>query len=812
VVVRELITLLGFKLDDSGSKKYDKQIDETKRKQESMFASMFKAQALYNVASSAIGAAFNFVKQSIFEVAGETEKYRASLGAMIGDQEKANQIIHDLDYSPLSDFYGTASAIGGLQGLVTMGVQAEEASDLLLRLGDIAGGSGAALQSLGLNMGQVFAKGKADATDLKQFVTQGFDVVGVVAQQTGKTREQVEKAGVTYRQTADALRVLTSEGGKYYGLMAKNMNTIPGIIAQFKSFIAATQEGIGFGVNQELKDMLRYILEVGRGFQEAFVNNGVNAVKMVLVGIATVIVMVTRFNRQMADVGGAFGNIKDIAGELFGFIVSVIQSAVPLILSIAEVFFRAFGPIKAFIIPVINALRPVFEEVFAYAADLVSGLIPIINGLTPVFSVLGNIVGGAISVFASGGMTVIKALTPIAKVIFAIVVAVKILTAAWGLFNIIASANPIGLIILAVVALIGIIVLLVKNLDKVGQFFTMIGTAIAGFFKRIWDTIIGVFNQIVAFVKKNLVNIINVIVAILFPLAGIIMVLVRLIIKHWDTIKAAFTKAAHAVVAGVKAAWDRLVSIVQGIADRIKAVWQGIVGAVATVIAMISLIVSRIWEGIVSIVTGIIDRVKGVWQGLGDFMGGLWEGIKSVAAAFWDWLGDKATAIWDGIVNAFTGAVDTIRGIWDGFVGFFTGTWDKIKGAFSAVSNFLGFGGPEDVPAPATGKPVKDMILTPEGRFDTDPRDYIMAMKNPETLAGNAARNAAGVSNQYSNSQSAVTINVQSSITTAVPAGTLMEQAAALKKQASEAVRMEWARVIAGARGLIPSPEGRRAL
>jgi hypothetical protein len=118
MIVRELITLLGFKLNDADAKKYDKQIDSTKQKQESLFSSMFKAQAVYGIASKVIGAAFSFAKQSIFEVAGETEKYRASLGAMIGDQEKANQIIHDLDYSPLSDFYGTAAAIGGLQGLV----------------------------------------------------------------------------------------------------------------------------------------------------------------------------------------------------------------------------------------------------------------------------------------------------------------------------------------------------------------------------------------------------------------------------------------------------------------------------------------------------------------------------------------------------------------------------------------------------------------------------------------------------------------------------------------------------------------------
>jgi hypothetical protein len=104
------------------------------------------------------------------------------------------------------------------------------------------------------------------------------------------------------------------------------------------------------------------------------------------------------------------------------------------------------------------------------------------------------------------------------------------------------------------------------------------------------------------------------------------------------------------------------------------------------------------------------------------------------------------------------------------------------------------------------------MILTPEGRFDPDPADYIMAMKNPADLSGRAAYNAASPANQYNSSQQSVSINVNSQITAAVPAGTPAEQKSAIQRQAREAVHNEWAQVIQGARGLIPSPEGRGAL
>ena len=150
-------------------------------------------------------------------------------------------------------------------------MQAEEASETLTRLGDIAQGNGEAFKSLSLNMGQVFAKGKADATDLKQFVGQGFDVVGEVSKMTGKSRAEIEKAGVSYEQCAAALKHITSEGGKYNGMLAKQSKTLPGLIKQFQSLTAAINEGIGSNVIDRIKDIMSAVLNLGRSMQDNIV-------------------------------------------------------------------------------------------------------------------------------------------------------------------------------------------------------------------------------------------------------------------------------------------------------------------------------------------------------------------------------------------------------------------------------------------------------------------------------------------------------------------------------------------------------------
>jgi hypothetical protein len=191
MVIRELVTLLGFEVDDSGRDQYNKGIDQTKQKQQSLTAAFLNANLIMSVASKAIGAAFGFVRDSVIGATAETERFRIVIGNMIGDQEKANKVIHELDYSPVSDFYGTAAAIGGLRSFVTMGMDIEKARDQMKLLGDVVQGNGEAFASLSNTMAQVYSSGKADAMRLKQFMAQGFDV----ARALGLSEEQ-RKMGV----------------------------------------------------------------------------------------------------------------------------------------------------------------------------------------------------------------------------------------------------------------------------------------------------------------------------------------------------------------------------------------------------------------------------------------------------------------------------------------------------------------------------------------------------------------------------------------------------------------------------------------
>ena len=771
--IRELITWLGFQVDEEAFVKYDRKVESAKKKAaglSSAISGIGKVAKLIGGAAAVAG--ITALGKSILDTTGEVEQYRVTLGTMIGDQEKANAIISNLDYSPVSDFYGTAAAIGGLQGMVTFGMQAEDASETLTRLGDIAQGNGEAFKSLSLNMGQVFAKGKADATDLKQFVGQGFDVVGEISKMTGKSRAEIEKAGVSYEQCAAALKHITSEGGKYNGMLEKQSRTIPGLIKQFQSLSAAIKESIGLAVLDRVKELMQYFLKLGKSIQDNIVSVGTKAFEVLLDAIADVIIVVNLIKMEMEEFGGALTPVKALAEDVFGFLGSVINDCLPLIKNVAKAILLAFKPIQAFLHPVIEALKPLFKDVFGFAAEQVNALLPIIESLTPIMSFLGELIGGIITVLANGLEAVMPVLKPIAGIVLGIVAAIKIWTAVQTVLNAVMNANPIGLIILAVVALIGVIATLVKNWDKVKNGLINGAKAVGDFFKKIWEAIKNAFK--VAF----------------------------------DAIK----NVMQRVFDGIKIVWSGIVDFFTSLIEGVKSVWEKIKGFFSGLWNGIISVAQNIWDGITGVFSAVIDKIKAVWNGITGFFSGLWESLKETVSGVADAIKNTFLGLFDSIKQKFFGFIDTIKEGWNKVKGFFTGLWD-------GVVDFVTGGSGKEEPTK-----VNDMILTPDGTYSTHPDDTIFAMKNPGSLvdrlaeffaqsanpssyalAGDAAANTVrqSVSNDYSRHSSSSVFNTPIHVT--VNAGGLSTEQA--RRAVESGVKSALRDAIAGSRGTISVAE-----
>jgi phage tail tape-measure protein len=121
VNVRELVTLLGFKLDDGPLKKYDKEIDASKQKTGSLTAAFTKAQFIYNGAMKAISAGASLVRNTIIGATIEMEGYRSQMQAFTGSAEAAADTLAELRDKTIDPLFGTGNLVNAYKQLRTVG-------------------------------------------------------------------------------------------------------------------------------------------------------------------------------------------------------------------------------------------------------------------------------------------------------------------------------------------------------------------------------------------------------------------------------------------------------------------------------------------------------------------------------------------------------------------------------------------------------------------------------------------------------------------------------------------------------------------
>jgi TP901 family phage tail tape measure protein len=143
------------------------------------------------------------------------------------------------------------------------------------------------------------------------------------------------------------------------------------------------------------------------------------------------------------------------------------------------------------LIPVITSLI----DKLAPIIDKVSNWIRENEGLTKTILAIAG-AGGALLLFVGLIPKIVGMFTGFIQAIKLIASATKIVTAAQWLWNVAMTANPIGLIIVAIAALIAAIVLIVKNWDWVKEKIAIVWEGIKSIFENAWNGIKNFFGNI----------------------------------------------------------------------------------------------------------------------------------------------------------------------------------------------------------------------------------------------------------------------------------------------------------------------------
>lgn len=308
-------------------------------------------------------------------------------------------------------------------------------------------------------------------------------------------------------------------------------------------------------------------------------------------------------------------------------------------------------------------------------------------------------------------------------------IATNVSSVAQTAFNAVMSANPIALVVLAIVGLVAAFVVAYNKSEKfraiVQKAFEVIKnvagtvlTAIGNFFKKAWEEIQSVWNAVKPYFEQiwNVIKeIFSTVVSVLggfFKAAWYVIQQIWNAVKPyfqsiWNTIKSVFSVVVSVLGGFFKAAWAVIKGVWSIAGQYFAMIWNNIKAVFVPVVQVISSFFKNAWEAIKAVwnvvsgyfemiwntIKGIFSVVKNVLSGN---FSGAWEAIKGIFAGFasffqtlWDSVKSIFGAVGDFFATVFSSAWQAITGVFSNVASFFKGVWDKIVSIFKSVGTAI---------------------------------------------------------------------------------------------------------------------------
>lgn len=311
------------------------------------------------------------------------------------------------------------------------------------------------------------------------------------------------------------------------------------------------------------------------------------------------------------------------------------------------------------------AIYEKFEPALRSGIEVLSGLLDVIQ-----FVVDHSTEFIAALAAMAAGIAAYVAYTTALKVMeegwMALTIVQKGAAAAQAVLNAVMAANPIGLVVAAIAALVAAFVVLWNKSDAFRQFWI-----------NLWNGIKNVVSTVVDWIKENwqtmLLFLIN-------PLAGVF----KYCYDHFE----GFRDFVDGVIEDIKSffanAWTGLKSIFSGIATWVNA---------------------NVFQPIVKFFQPVIDFFKTAWNVIKQLAQGAWIAIKAIWSVVAKWYNDKIITpirtyfnqMWTTLKTYATNAWNGIKAVWSAVAGwfntkiispvsnYFSNMWNKLKSGASAA-------------------------------------------------------------------------------------------------------------------------------
>ena len=602
--------------------------------------------AMKLLGATLVGGSFGlnaFVKE-----ASTLQSVRASFESLTGSAEGARKVMAQLNKFSLETAFSADDINAAARTLLGAGISVDKLGSRMKWLGDIAGATGANLGQLVLPVSQALAKGKLDTQDFYQILNSGAGKVREVLQNElnkrglGDVMTALSKGKVSAEILETALKNAASEGGFAFNGAAKQAQTFDGRMSNLQETIS--------NVGLELIGVNKATGEIDP--------NGIFA------QMSEKVEKATKWLEENKE------KIKDVAQ----IIINNIQPAMITL----------------------TALWASFKAVVVASE--------IVDAITKVSDAVGKM-GDGVKKAAAWYQDLNKAQIASSVSAKAHAVAVGLQTAATNIatvaqtaFNVAMAANPIGLIVLAIAAVVAGLVWFFTQTEIGKQIFGEFVKFVSGVFGNIVSVISTVANAIIvpfqnflAFVSPIFNTLWQIVSSIFILIVALVATAIESIAQPFIWLFQNWQTVWNNICGFVSTIWNMIVGVVTAYIDTMNAIISTIVNAIMTVI---SPIVNWINDNIIQ---PIANFFSGLWNGIVQGVSGFIQGVMNVISPITNWINSNIiqpvsrffSGLWNGIVQGVNGLAAGIKTVFSSIVAIIKAPINAVIGGINSIFRTL---------------------------------------------------------------------------------------------------------------------------
>ena len=657
---------------EGATDKFGKSIDDVNKESKNATQEGLDAftVALGNLASNVITAVINklgelgtAVKDAFIEFDEGADNVIKATGATGAAADELTKSYANVSRSIVGDFSNIGDALGEVSTRFGFtGKELEDTTTQFLKFADITG---------------------TDAKKAVELVSRAMNNAGIKSENYSEILDQLAKASQTSGISVDKLAETLTKNGATMRQLGFNTDETIAMLAQFEAAGVNSETALaglktavknwaneGKNANDEFHnvvDAIRNAPDEISGTQAAFDAFGNKAGTELAEAIRT---GKFAYDEYLADLAASQGTVnatyeetQDGADKAKLAVQNMKTTAAELVNN----FLEKYSP------QIEKAIEAVTKTLDKLAPKVEAGIQWLIDNLPLIEA---GVVGIA-TAFAAWKITGI--ITAVTTALAGMSAAEVVAAAKTWLLNAAMAANPIGLVVTAIAALVAAFVVLWNKSEKFRNFWK-------GLWKEIKATVEKYIGAVVDFFKNA-----------------------------WERIKAVWT----VVTAFFEAIWNGIKAIFEPVIDWFKEKFENAWNAIKAVWLFVHTFFEAIWNNIKAIFEPVIDwfkekfetawnTIKAIWTVVTEFFGDIWNGIKETFSSVGDWFSEK-----------FETAVNNIKAVFSVIKNFFSGVWDGIKSVFGGVADWF-----HDVFSKAWQK-VKDVFST-GGKIFTGIKDGIV--------------------------------------------------------------------------------------